>query len=37
MLHNQSALRLRARLLFTPGVVVTSVLYQLDVAAPAAP
>ena len=28
-LHNQSALRLKARLLFTPGVVVTSVPYQL--------
>ena len=28
-LHNQSALRLKARLLFIPGVVVTSVPYQL--------
>ena len=30
MLHNQSALRLKGRLLFTPGVMVTSVPYQLD-------
>jgi amino acid transporter len=29
LLHNQSALRLKARLLFTPGVMVTSVPYQL--------
>ena len=29
LLHNQSALRLKARLLFTPGVVVASVPYQL--------
>ncbi|MFF4607292.1 APC family permease [Streptomyces sp. NPDC001339] len=32
LLHNQSALRLKARLLFTPGVMVTSVPYQLDTA-----
>jgi amino acid transporter len=29
LLHNQSAFRLKARLLFTPGVMVTSVPYQL--------
>lgn len=29
MLHNQSALRLKSRLLFTPGVMVTSVPWQL--------
>ncbi|HEY3478530.1 MAG TPA: DNA-binding protein, partial [Streptomyces sp.] len=29
LLHNQSALRLKARLLFTPGVMVTSVPYVL--------
>ena len=29
LLHNQTALRLKARLLFTPGVMVTSVPYQL--------
>ncbi|GAA1659653.1 APC family permease [Kribbella alba] len=29
ILHNQSALRLKGRLLFTPGVMVTSVPYQL--------
>jgi len=29
LLHNQSALRLKGRLLFTPGVVVSSVPYQL--------
>jgi amino acid transporter len=29
ILHNQSALRLKARLLFTPGVMVTSVPWQL--------
>ena len=29
LLHNQSALRLKARLLFTPGVMVTSVPYHL--------
>ncbi|MFE9393809.1 APC family permease [Streptomyces flavidovirens] len=29
-LHNQSALRLKGRLLFTPGVMVTSVPYQLQ-------
>jgi amino acid transporter len=30
ILHNQSALRLKARLLFTPGVMVTSVPYVLN-------
>ncbi|MGK5529593.1 APC family permease [Streptomyces sp. URMC 129] len=30
ILHNQSALRLKARLLLTPGVTVTSVPWQLD-------
>jgi hypothetical protein len=30
LLHNQSALRLKGRLLFTPGVMVTSVPYQLS-------
>jgi amino acid transporter len=30
LLHNQSALRLKSRLLFTPGVMVTSVPWQLD-------
>jgi hypothetical protein len=29
LLHNQSALRLKTRLLFQPGVMVTSVPYQL--------
>lgn len=29
LLHNQTALRLKGRLLFTPGVMVTSVAYQL--------
>jgi hypothetical protein len=29
LLHNQSALRLKGRLLFQPGVMVTSVPYQL--------
>ena len=29
ILHNQSALRLKGRLLFTPGVMVTSVPYHL--------
>jgi hypothetical protein len=29
VLHNQSALRLKARLLFTPGVMVCSVPYHL--------
>ena len=29
LLHNQSALRLKARLLFRPGVMVTSVPWQL--------
>jgi hypothetical protein len=32
LLHNQSALRLKARLLFTPGVVIVDVPYQLGVA-----
>jgi amino acid transporter len=31
LLHNQSALRLKSRLLFTPGVVVVDVPYQLGV------
>ncbi len=30
LLHNQSALRLKGRLLFQPGVMVTSVAWQLD-------
>ena len=30
LLHNQSALRLRSRLLFTPGVMVSSVPWQLE-------
>jgi hypothetical protein len=30
LLHNQSALRLKTRLLFMPGVMVTSVPWQLD-------
>lgn len=30
VLHNQSALRLKSRLLFTPGVVMASVPFQLD-------
>ena len=30
LLHNQSALRLKSRLLFVPGVMVTSVPWQLD-------
>lgn len=33
LLHNQSALRLKGRLLFTPGVMVTSVPWLLDSAA----
>jgi hypothetical protein len=33
LLHNQSALRLKARLLLTPGVTVTSVPWQLRSAA----
>jgi len=40
LLHNQSALRLKARLLFEPGVMVTSVPWQLHsagVASPATP
>ncbi len=36
LLHNQSALRLKGRLLFTPGVMVTSVPYQLESSAAAA-
>ena len=36
LLHNQSALRLKARLLREPGVMVTSVPYQLT-AAPGLP
>lgn len=36
LLHNQSALRLKGRLLFTPGVMVTSVPYQLRSSALAA-
>ncbi|HSI93194.1 MAG TPA: amino acid permease [Jiangellaceae bacterium] len=34
LLHNKSALRLRGRLLFTPGVMVTSVPWQLDSSGP---
>ena len=34
ILHNQSALRLKTRLLFMPGVMVTSVPYQLKSAEP---
>ena len=34
LLHNQSALRLKARLLFEPGVMVTSVPWQLHSTAP---
>ncbi len=33
LLHNQTALRLKGKLLFTPGVMVTSVPYQLAVLA----
>jgi amino acid transporter len=36
LLHNQSALRLKGRLLFTPGVMVTSVPWQLSSTAGAA-
>jgi hypothetical protein len=36
LLHNQSALRLKTRLLFRPGVMVTSVPWQLRSAGPAA-
>lgn len=36
LLHNQSALRLKSRLLFTPGVVVASVPWQLRSVDPAA-
>jgi len=34
LLHNQSALRLKARLLFEPGVMVTSVPWQLATEGP---
>ena len=34
VLHNQSALRLKTRLLYMPGVMVTSVPYQLKSAEP---
>jgi amino acid transporter len=37
LLHNQSALRLKARLLFQPGVMVTSVPWQLESSRPAGP
>jgi hypothetical protein len=37
LLHNQSALRLKARLLFQPGVMVTNVPWQLGSAARHAP
>ena len=37
ILHNQSALRLKGRLLFTPGVMVTSVPYHLDSSSKAGP
>ena len=37
ILHNQSALRLKSRLLFQPGVMVTSVPWQLDSSAAARP
>src|SRR5665648_590835 len=37
LLHNQSALRLKSRLLFTPGVVVASVPWQLESSALQAP
>ena len=36
LLHNQSALRLKGRLLFQPGVMVTSVPWQLDSSSAAA-
>ena len=36
LLHNQSALRLKGRLLFTPGVMVTNVPWQLRSSAAAA-
>src|SRR6202012_961942 len=36
LLHNQQALRLKSRLLFQPGVMVTSVPWQLDSSAGAA-
>ncbi|MCW2586149.1 MAG: hypothetical protein JWN55_1665 [Frankiales bacterium] len=37
LLHNQSALRLKARLLYKPGVMVTSVPYQLRSSEPRGP
>ncbi|GAA1856780.1 APC family permease [Pseudonocardia ailaonensis] len=37
LLHNQSALRLKSRLLFQPGVMVTSVPWQLDSSANSQP
>jgi amino acid transporter len=37
LLHNQYALRLKGRLLFQPGVMVTSVPWQLDSAEPVTP
>ncbi len=37
MLHNQSALRLKGKLLFRPGTVVTSVPYHVDIAADTPP
>jgi amino acid transporter len=37
ILHNQSALRIKTRLLFTPGVAVTSVPWQLDSSAETGP
>jgi amino acid transporter len=37
LLHNQSALRLKNRLLFTPGVVIASVPWQLESSETAAP
>ncbi|HEX6755022.1 MAG TPA: hypothetical protein VF109_03655, partial [Mycobacteriales bacterium] len=36
LLHNQSALRIKTRLLFEPGVMVTSVPWQLESSAKAA-
>ena len=37
LLHNQSSLRLKTRLLFEPDVMVTSVPYQLHSASPGVP
>jgi len=37
VLHNQSALRIKARLLFQPGVVVISVPWRIDIPPPDAP